>query len=289
MTGKEVQKMSSILRALKKIEKKPQEKKTVKSWLLESAAQRASGRGRVLRIRIFYILLAAPFLLIGGWQLYKYGPIVMELYFPEKPRPKLVETRGKNVPVGVNRLPARAQLKPPAKQPSAAAAARKSRVATRKNTIAPSSGTTVSEKRVKNVIAGVKNTTRRLQSNPMGKRSQTAPAATIKTRAASPKSVIAPRKGVPFSIKSQKPDSRPVKTGSTARAGKPYPEENSGEIGFEVQAIAWSSTPEQRIAVINGGVVREGEYVDGAYVAKIGLDDVSLQKDGKTWQLRCGR
>ena len=48
--------MSSILRALKKLEKTPQQKMTLEPWLLESGTRRAPGGSRVLRVRIFYVL-----------------------------------------------------------------------------------------------------------------------------------------------------------------------------------------------------------------------------------------
>ncbi len=60
--------MSSILRALKKLEKNPQEKNAFKPWQRGTAVPKAPGRGaRSLRPRnnAFYLLLAAPFLLIG--------------------------------------------------------------------------------------------------------------------------------------------------------------------------------------------------------------------------------
>jgi len=51
--------------------------------------------------------------------------------------------------------------------------------------------------------------------------------------------------------------------------------------GFEVQAIAWSNIPAERIAVINGRIIHEGDTVDGATVAQIGMDAVFLKMGGK--------
>jgi len=64
---------------------------------------------------------------------------------------------------------------------------------------------------------------------------------------------------------------------------------SKGESGFEVQAIAWSYTPEKRMAVINSQVVHEGDSVDGAYISKINLDDVSIIVRNKTLLIKCGR
>ncbi|MFH1618818.1 MAG: general secretion pathway protein GspB [bacterium] len=71
--------------------------------------------------------------------------------------------------------------------------------------------------------------------------------------------------------------------------GKPAVDESSLPTGFSVQAIAWSKVPAERIAVINGEVLREGGFVGGIQVDQIGLDEVSLKKGDKTWLLKCGR
>ena len=73
------------------------------------------------------------------------------------------------------------------------------------------------------------------------------------------------------------------------RTGQPTIVENTEASGFEVQAIAWSHTPEKRIAVINSEVVREGDSVADAYVTKIGLDDVSIKIGDKTFLLKFWR
>ncbi len=49
---------------------------------------------------------------------------------------------------------------------------------------------------------------------------------------------------------------------------------------FELQAIAWSSDPKNRIAVINGRILREGESIERVLVTHIGKDDV-IFKDGR--------
>ena len=79
----EVAKMSSILRALNKLEKNPQEKTAFKPWQRKADARKTSGRGiRGMRLSsgAFYAFLAAPFLLIGGWLLLEYGPALMKTY-----------------------------------------------------------------------------------------------------------------------------------------------------------------------------------------------------------------
>ena len=54
---------------------------------------------------------------------------------------------------------------------------------------------------------------------------------------------------------------------------------------LKLQAIAWSKSAAQRIAVINGHVVREGESVEGFSVNQIRQEDVIVNDGSESWQL----
>jgi hypothetical protein len=54
---------------------------------------------------------------------------------------------------------------------------------------------------------------------------------------------------------------------------------------LKLQAIAWSNEAAQRIAVINGHVVREGESVEGFSVNQIRREDVIVNDGTQSWQL----
>lgn len=54
---------------------------------------------------------------------------------------------------------------------------------------------------------------------------------------------------------------------------------------LKLQAIAWSNEAAQRIAVINGHVVREGESVEGFAVDQIRQEDVIVNDGTESWQL----
>ncbi len=54
---------------------------------------------------------------------------------------------------------------------------------------------------------------------------------------------------------------------------------------LKLQAIAWSNEAAQRIAVINGHVVREGESVEGFSVDQIRQEDVIVNDGTESWQL----
>lgn len=57
---------------------------------------------------------------------------------------------------------------------------------------------------------------------------------------------------------------------------------------LKLQAIAWSKEPAQRIAVINGHVVREGESVEGFSISQIRREDVIVNDGTESWQLEFG-
>ena len=57
---------------------------------------------------------------------------------------------------------------------------------------------------------------------------------------------------------------------------------------LKLQALAWSDDAVRRMAVINGRIVHEGESVDGYQVVKIREEDVILNQGGKSWRLEFG-
>lgn len=62
------------------------------------------------------------------------------------------------------------------------------------------------------------------------------------------------------------------------------PVKQTGESRLELQAIAWSSDPKSRIAVINGRVLREGESVERVLVTHIGKAEVIFRKGSEEWK-----
>ena len=58
--------------------------------------------------------------------------------------------------------------------------------------------------------------------------------------------------------------------------------------GLKLQAIAWSSDSKERIAVVNGRILREGSSIEGALIIKIDKNDVSFQKGGEQWKQKFG-
>ena len=61
--------------------------------------------------------------------------------------------------------------------------------------------------------------------------------------------------------------------------------QNLADDSYTLQAIAWSKNPEERLAVINGLVLREGDGIEGITVSRIGTSEVIVQKGSKLWKL----
>ena len=57
------------------------------------------------------------------------------------------------------------------------------------------------------------------------------------------------------------------------------------QTGLELQAVSWSPDPANRIAVINGSVIREGGSIEGYSVVRIAEDEVQVRKGLSQWRL----
>ena len=66
------------------------------------------------------------------------------------------------------------------------------------------------------------------------------------------------------------------------------PVKRSNQTKVEVQAIAWASDPKSRLAVINGIILREGESIDNIIVMHIGRDEVVFKKGEEGWKQMFG-
>ncbi len=62
------------------------------------------------------------------------------------------------------------------------------------------------------------------------------------------------------------------------------PMKTSSESMLDLQAIAWSERAEKRMVVINGHIVHEGDLVEGAAVKHIGKNEVVFLKGDEKWR-----
>jgi hypothetical protein len=103
------------------------------------------------------------------------------------------------------------------------------------------------------------------------------------TPLSAPTEETSPRKRVQQKAVREKPkEEHSPKTKTEWSASIPV--KQAGESKLELQAIAWSSDPKSRLAVINGRVVREGESIDRASIMHIGKDGVIFKKGGEEWK-----
>jgi hypothetical protein len=54
---------------------------------------------------------------------------------------------------------------------------------------------------------------------------------------------------------------------------------------LKLQAISWASAPGDRLAVINGNIMREGTSLEGYSIVQIDRDEVVVRKGSEQWKL----
>jgi hypothetical protein len=54
---------------------------------------------------------------------------------------------------------------------------------------------------------------------------------------------------------------------------------------LELQAISWAEDPDQRLAVINNRIVRQGQSIDEFAIVYIGADEVVVRQGASIWKL----
>ena len=69
---------------------------------------------------------------------------------------------------------------------------------------------------------------------------------------------------------------------------KPLPMNRLEGVGFKIQAISWGDTPQERLAVINNQVLREGDGIEGYRISQINPDDIILRRGKNTFRLEFG-
>jgi hypothetical protein len=84
-----------------------------------------------------------------------------------------------------------------------------------------------------------------------------------------------------------KPSEKPEQNTKADRFAS-MPVKRSNQTKIEVQAIAWSNDPKSRLAVINGLILRERESIDNVIVMHIGKDAVFFKKGSEEWKQMFG-
>ena len=285
--------MSSILKALKKLEQDPTRNgAAIDLRQRKTDPDKTYGRStRRLRSRtiVFYVLFV-PFLAIGGWLLLKYAPLPIEKSQPGKPVPESVAAIAINKPAGVASVPEKTDMKPKADSPPMSRInPLKERTAAGKTVVASRTGVRVPEKKEGKPPAVGNGTQAITQLEPPAEKPGVDSTSFQTARDSISASGLPSQRGELVLHKDDKAYPPPGRSYPPQAVGKPAVVESSRLTGFSVQAIAWSKIPAERIAVINGVVMREGGFVEGVQVTQIGMDEVSLKKGDKTWLLQFGR
>jgi hypothetical protein len=99
------------------------------------------------------------------------------------------------------------------------------------------------------------------------------------------------RPGAPASIKTQPVESAPQPSPQQALPVRdPYAQaEAFTQDTLQLQAVSWSDLPSERITIINGQILREGQTVDGYAVVQIRPEDVIVKRSGKLWKVSYGQ
>ncbi len=142
---------------------------------------------------------------------------------------------------------------------------------------------------------GVARPSRGLPRIPASQKSQKKPLLTSSGKTQSPGTNITAKSNISRSPmagsgKSIQSDTRPSaaapmrkSTSRVAPAARSYRRLDDSKL--KLQAIAWSKDAAQRIAVISGHIVREGESVEGFFVNQIRREDVVVNDGTESWQL----
>lgn len=64
------------------------------------------------------------------------------------------------------------------------------------------------------------------------------------------------------------------------------PVKSQDEAGLTIQALVWSTAPEERLVVVNGTILKEGGIIDGMSVASIGEDHIIVNQGGDRWKVK---
>ncbi len=257
--------MSSILKALQKVENRDPEEGYILTWRLrQSRAGSLSLRIKILKIvgQISAAALAAAFLVAAGWFVLTRNPDLANTLLPG-----LIAVE-QNRPAHTERLTGAGER-----------SADFNRVSEPKPEQSPVSDSPPTAQVQKEILQN---------------------ADTIIERDIDGDSMSPPAEmniGPPMDGKDMKVAPVPAEEGSKT---PPAPEAftDDGEIAdaarlndgapaaLKLQALAWSNDPDKRVALINDIVVKKGRYVKGYKVTHIGKDSVIVQSGGAKWTLR---
>ncbi len=285
--------MSSILRALKRVEDESPQRDESHPWprpIDSKKAVKSDVKKRWLLNRLVSGLVIFLVVLVAGWLAFSQRHRIFDTMLSEK---SSEDTRQAST-APITKKP----IQPEKIKSQAKIAGQPDQNATRSSV--KKSGNTVSQKRPtssvsltsKTPVPAQKNVTRprtirkptptkrKIPLKNKQNRSQTVqPSGSRRKPASAPKKQPLAATAVPSAAK---PAPAKVARGQDARFDALRAMDNSK---LKLQAIAWSEDTAQRMAVINNHIVREGGTVDGFSVTNIRKDDVIVNDGTTSWRL----
>ena len=278
--------MSSILKALKRIEGQPPpaaafpalpESVDAKQAVNSTARKRWRMR-RIIRIAVVLLIIAGGAVI--GFQNRNY---LISKIFPDTPPPDAQETGPAE---GGKSKIFTAQIPP--------AGARKSRKTSGPTpTARPPEKTAASEKKSKNINKFEPPA----KSTSSVTRPTSRPKARVLSRQPQRKTTVSKPESTSPSSKKFRPSKKSI-AGKRTASRKPVVAERKKpqartyarltDSKLKLQALAWSSDASRRMAVINGRIVREGESADGYQINQIRKEDVVVSDGRQSWSLEFG-
>jgi hypothetical protein len=280
--------LSSILKALKKLENQAADQNRFRFWrpqnhMFKDNHEQISSR---LHIQKHHVIILAGFVLAFGAGL----ALNQKLH---KRKSKLVAKKEVLHRESVHPLPKKGSLSDTKPFPRKYARFPEQKRATPNNSALPQKSAPLLEKKAVKADRVQKKLTSQMNVTKFKSIGKTAKTPSLSAHKSQKNTDVtfnkkaSPLKQVQNKTVVGKPNERPrQKTKLDRFASLPVKRSNQSKI--EIQAIAWSSDPRGRLAVINGFILRERESIDNATVMHIGKDSVIFKKQGEEWKQMFG-
>jgi hypothetical protein len=281
--------VSSILKALKKLEKEFPQQDEVVSWPQKIDTKKAiskHAKGDWIFKKFISVFFVAVILAAGAWLFLSQKPFWVKKFFAGAAFFNQSDEGGKKVSVPVRKKVKKGPV-PVSRREIVEKKVPRPSISKTSSLDLPKKDTGAAKKsekydRVKKVDQKISAYVRRASEDDLkpGSREETG----IGERATKPET------------KTSSPGLDQIKPPALKKAEKPGPDEMvedkklvSAKImdgtRLELQAIAWSVDAQKRIAVINGRVVREGATVEGFTITQIGKDEVVVMEGNELRKL----
>ena len=262
--------MSTILKALKRIDQTTPPPEDLQSWPPRIDTKKAV-KGRLYRIwlyrKVVLALLVAVIVIAAGLLAYSQKHLLLSKIG--------LQNRSAKPPVF------QANIEPPARPANRPAPRQTIPLNRRKAPSRIESGRD---------SASAQQPSAELRREPLGQKNKTNRMTTSTPQTRAPETAPPAKSGpshkpVATAKSSDQRKTRPpaIAPAKKSRAVRSYQRLENSKL--KLQAIAWSNAAAQRIAVINDRIVREGESVEGFSINQIRQEDVIVNDGTQSWQL----